>query len=141
MGQLFIKRLTFTFLLAACSLALAFKVQAIDVHVAEDRGHQSHQRHSDDLLLLLRHKIALQKLQKLQKLQHKAVSNTLNSTIQVQSKHLRKVMPILKRYMATPKSYYLTSDMYHESLENRAAMLADFSDILIQYQKQLVSAP
>jgi hypothetical protein len=135
MGQLFIKRLTFTFLLAACSLVLAFKAQAIDEHVAEDKGHQSHQGHSDDLLLLLRHKIALQKLQQ------QAVSNTLDNTAQLQSKHLRKVMPILKRYMATPKSYYLNSDMYHESLENRAAMLADFSDILIQYQKQLVSIP
>jgi hypothetical protein len=135
MGQLFIKRLTFIFLLAVCSLFLALKVQAIDEHVAEDKGHQPHQGHSDDLLILLRHKIALQKLQQ------QPISNTLNNTGPLQSKHLRKAMPILKRYMATPKSYYLTSAMYHESLENRAAMLADFSEILIQYQKQLVSAP
>jgi hypothetical protein len=31
--------------------------------------------------------------------------------------------------------------MYHDSLDNRAAMLGDFSILLIQYQNQLVSPP
>lgn len=137
MGQLFIKRLALTLFLAVCPITLILDVQGFGVQAAED-GHQSHsgnQSHSDDLLLLLRHKIALQKLL------DNLATDTSQNTLAQQRKHLHKAMPILKRYMATPKSYYLTSDMYHDSLENRAAMLADFTDILIQYQKQLVSAP
>ncbi len=97
--------------------------------------HESSANHSDALLILLRHKIALQKLQQ---------SDSDLEYVQAltkQAKHLKQVMPILKAYMSTPKSYYLTTKMYHESLENRAAMLADFSEILVQYQKQLVSKP
>lgn len=102
---------------------------------AQDDHHGSHQGHSDDLLILLRHKIALQKLQDQQ------VAGSSKSTRAKQGKHFRQVMPLLQRYMATPKSYYLTTQMYHDSLENRAAMLADFSMLLIQYQNQLVSPP
>jgi hypothetical protein len=133
-GQLFIKRLAFIFLFVACPVVFASNAEAIGEQTAAD-DHQTHSGHGDNLLLLLRHKIALQKLQ------DKSASGAVQNTLLQQDKHLRKVMPTLKRYMATPKSYYLTSDMYHDSLENRAAMLADFTDILIQYQKQLVSTP
>jgi hypothetical protein len=54
-----------------------------------------------------------------------------------QARHFEKVMPILKKYTSIPKSYYLTNEMYQECLENRAAMLADFSLLLIRYQQQL----
>lgn len=95
----------------------------------------SYEGHSDYLLILMHHKIALHKLQDQYSEQSKA------NSLAKQGQHLRKVMPVLKRYMATPKSYYLTTEMYHDSLDNRAAMLADFSAILIEYQKQLVSLP
>ncbi len=131
MGQLSIKRLVinkpafylglFYILLLACSNARA-----------SEHKDQPHSGHSDDLLILLQHKIALQKLQT------KVLSKTMLS---LQAKHIQQVMPVLRRYMAIPKSYYLTTDMYHESLENRAAMLSDFSNVLIQYQKLLVSLP
>ena len=95
-------------------------------------SHESHVNHSDALMVLLNHKIALQKLQE------KAPSPR---ALEAQARHLKQAMPILKSYMNTPKSYYLTTDMYHDSLENRAAMLADFSVLLFEYQKQLVSPP
>lgn len=112
-------------LVAVCSVGQA----------AQDDHHGAHQGHSDDLLILLRHKIALQKLQDQQ------IAEPSKSTLAKQGKHFRQVMPLLQRYMATPKSYYLTIRMYHDSLENRAAMLTDFSMLLIQYQNQLVSPP
>ncbi|MEH6447146.1 MAG: hypothetical protein V7765_00650 [Oleispira sp.] len=112
-------------LVAVCTLGQA----------AENDDHGAHQGHSDDLLILLRHKIALQKLQEQQ------LSDSSESTLAKQGRHFRQVMPLLRRYMAIPKSYYLTTEMYHDSLDNRAAMLGDFSMLLIQYQNQLVSPP
>lgn len=106
------------FLLCCCSFS-----------VFADEDHGSHVNHSDDLLVLLKHKIALQKLQQ----QVKPELLMLDQ----QAKHFEKAMPILKKYSSIPKSYYLTSEMYHESLENRAAMLADFSKLLMRYQQQL----
>ena len=120
------------FLLAAALLAAASLSTAL---AGESDSHEDHAGHSDYLLILMHHKIALQKLQDQNSEQSKA------TTLAKQGQHLRKVMPVLKRYMATPKSYYLTTEMYHDSLDNRAAMLADFSAILIEYQKQLVSLP
>lgn len=120
------------FLLAAALLAAASLSTAL---AGESDSHEDHVGHSDYLLILMHHKIALQKLQDQNSEQSKA------NTLAKQGQHLRKVMPVLKRYMATPKSYYLTTEMYHDSLDNRAAMLADFSAILIEYQKQLVSLP
>lgn len=130
MGQLFIKRIVLALCLAAYTLMRLSNVQA-----ADDIEHAAHQGHSDHLLMLIHHKIALQKLQKQQ------VSDPAANTLVKQGEHLRKVMPLLRNYMATPKSYYLTTEMYHHSLDNRAAMLADFSTLLIEYQKQLVSPP
>lgn len=104
------------------------------VFSADDASHtkHSHTGHSDDLIVLLGHKIALQKLQD----QVPSVS-----TLVGQANHIQQAMPVLQSYMGTPKTYYPTTKMYHSSLENRAAMLADFSTLLIEYQKQLVSPP
>lgn len=108
---------------------------------AEDHSdqHSSHVGHSDALMVLLGHKIALQKLQAQLKAQPGIQSPAQNLTRQ--SKIFHKAMPVLRAYMDTPKSYYLTTQMYHDSLENRAAMLADFTALLVEYQKQLVSLP
>lgn len=88
--------------------------------------------HSDALMVLLGHKIALQKLQK--QLPTKTILANQREIIQ-------QAMPVLQAYMSTPKSFYLNAEMYHDSLENRGAMLADYSTLLIEYQKQLVSLP
>jgi hypothetical protein len=119
--------------IAVCPIGQAAESSEKDDH--QDSHDGAHPVHSDDLLILLRHKIALQKLQEQQ------AQSPSKSTLPKQGKHFRLVMPILRNYMATPKSYYLTTKMYHDSLDNRAAMLADFSTLLIQYQNQLVSPP
>ena len=110
-------------------------MQIARVQAANDNEHEEHQGHGDHLLVLIHHKLALQKLQK------KQVVDVNDDTLLRQKDHFYKAMPVLRNYMATPKSYYLTTKMYHDSLENRAAMLADFSVLLIEYQKQLVSLP
>lgn len=99
--------------------------------VAEE-NHGSHKGHSDVLMVLLGQKIALQKLQG---------QLPSPSSLSQQGELIKKAMPVLKSYMHTPKTYYLTTEMYHDSLENRAALLADFSTLLLEYQKQLVSLP
>ena len=102
--------------------------------------HSSSSGHSDALMVLLQHKIVLQKLQDQLQDQQLQQPSSNSANLAQQAKYLQQVMPVLQGYMNIPKSYYLTTDMYHDSLENRAAMLADFSEILIRYQKQLVSA-
>jgi hypothetical protein len=103
-----------------------------------DNGHADEQHdhvgHSDHLLMLLQQKILLEKRQ-----QDFAqlTEDQRHSNLQGQGRILKKTMPVLQQYMATPKSYYLTTEMYHESLENRAAMLADFSKIIDVYYQQL----
>jgi hypothetical protein len=103
-----------------------------DAHAERPHSAQSHSGHSDALIILLGHKIALQKLQD---------QKPSGSTLTAQAKHIKQAMPVLQSYMSTPKTYYPTTTMYHSSLENRAAMLADFSTLLMEYQKQLVSPP
>jgi len=120
-------RKTLSFLIILCVSPLVF---AANDH-SSDTG-SSHTGHSDALMVLLGHKIALQKLQ-----DEWPITRTLSD----QALHIKQAMPVLQSYMNTPKSYYLTTEMYHDSLENRAAMLADFSTLLIEYQKQLVSLP
>ena len=119
MGQLFIKRIMFNSVRLVCLLAVA-SLAAAPLSSALAGESDSHEE---------------------QKLQDQDSEQTKADTLVKQGQHLRKVMPVLKRYMATPKSYYLNTEMYHDSLDNRAAMLADFSAILIEYQKQLVSLP
>jgi len=95
---------------------------------------EDHAGHSDHLLMLLQQKILLEKRQQSFA---QLTEDQQHSNLQGQGRLLKKTMPVLKQYMATPKSYYLTTEMYHESLENRAAMLADFSQILDVYYRQL----
>lgn len=108
-----------------CALLIFMSIQTMaDSH--------AHDGHSDALMVLLGHKIALQKLQK--QLPTKTILANQREIIQ-------QAMPVLQAYMSTPKSFYLNAEMYHDSLENRGAMLADYSTLLIEYQKQLVSLP
>ena len=126
-----------------CLIALVIfplgQTAAGDDHESHSSHSSSHNLgHSDALMVLLQHKIALQKLQGQEVEDQKSVSS---ANLEQQAEHIQQVMPVLQGYMNTPKSYYLTTEMYHDSLENRAAMLADFSKILVRYQKQLVSPP
>ncbi len=114
-------------------------------------GHSHHVGHSDALMVLLGHKIALQTLQEqfngsikgqlANKHLNQILIKDLKQNLAQQSKIFQQAMPVLNSYMGTPKSYYLTAQMYHDSLENRAAMLTDFTALLMEYQKQLVSLP
>ena len=111
---------------------LAAQIYA-DGNQEERHDEESHAGHSDALLTLLGHKIALQKLQ------DEVAKQTLSEAEKAknlfkQKQRLAKVMPILVHYMETPKSYYLTTEMYHDSLENRAAMLSDFTQIVSVFQ-------
>lgn len=108
----------------------------------DQRSHSKNhsQNHSDDLLTLLGYKIKLQKLQSNASNTHVSNAQQTIQNLEQQGRLLQRAMPVLNAYMAVPKSYYLTTDMYHDSLENRAAMLTDFSNILVTYQKQLVSS-
>ena len=120
-------------------LCLFFIMPAVYVNEGyADNGHADEQHdhvgHSDHLLMLLQQKILLEKRQKGFA---QLTEDQRHRNLQGQGRLLKKTMPVLQQYMATPKSYYLTTEMYHESLENRAAMLADFSKILDVYYQQL----
>lgn len=133
------------------SLLLIMPASAEDHSGDDSAAHSNHVGHSDALMVLLGHKIALQKLQGQLKAQLSIQQSDKNpvqgldqspgQNLARQGKIFQQVMPILSSYMSTPKSYYLTTQMYHDSLENRAAMLADFTALLVEYQKQLVSLP
>jgi hypothetical protein len=92
-----------------------------------------HSNHSDDLLLLLQHKIAITKLQK-------TWSNTspeaqlANHSRQAQ--HFKVALPSLKRFMAVPESRYPNMDMYAQSLQSRSALLNDYAQLLLQFHAQ-----
>ena len=89
-----------------------------------------HSGHSDDLLFLLQHKIAISKLQK----KHLALPpSEQNSNRQQQTRHFNKALPKLTRYMAVPESRYPNLDMYAQSLKSRSALLNDYAQLLLQF--------
>ncbi len=107
----------------AMCLCLAFLA---NMSVASD----DHSGHSDDLLFLLQHKIAITKLQKtLPKLT--SIEKMENRTRQ--ARHFKTALPKLKRFMAVPESRYPNIDMYAQSLQSRAALLDDYAQLLLQF--------
>ncbi len=94
---------------------------------------EDHSHHSDDLLFLLQHKIAIGKLQaKLPNLENKEKTHNR----QKQQKHFKKALPKLKRFMAVPESRYPNLDMYAQSLQSRGALLKDFTELLLVFHSQ-----
>ncbi len=89
-----------------------------------------HSSHSDDLLLLLQHKIAITKLQNKRPDLKKSeqISNR-----QLQARHFNTALPKLKRYLAVPESRYPNMDMYAQSLQSRGALLNDFAQLLLKF--------
>ena len=95
---------------------------------SEEHNHSA--THSDALLFLLTHKIALKKLQS--QFEDAGSDGKINN-LNKQKKHLEKALPVLNGYMARPESRYPNMQMYHESLISRGAILADFSELLGHY--------
>jgi len=92
---------------------------------------ERHNGHSDDLLLLLKDKIKLQKLIK----QYPDAASEQKKQIRVTQRALfKRALPRLKRYVAVPESQYPNMAMYHESLQSRAALMQDFADLMAQSQ-------
>ena len=90
---------------------------------------ERHTGHSDDLLLLLKDKIQLQKLIK----QYPDASPEQQTQIRAtQHALLKRALPRLRRYVAIPESQYPNMAMYHESLKSRAALMQNFADLMVQ---------
>lgn len=91
----------------------------------------NHNEHNDDLLLLLKDKILLQKLIKQYpslSAQKQADNRTKQSTL------FKRSLSRLQRYVATPESQYPNMAMYHDSLKSRAALMQDFSNLMLNAQ-------
>ena len=87
----------------------------------------SHIGHSDDLLLLIQQKIALKKLQAdLRDNQLVDIQSNLNK----QDKILKQALHRLEGYVALSSGHYPNDSLYQQSLENRAAMLKEFAELL-----------
>ena len=92
---------------------------------------QDHNGHSDSLLLLLKDKIALQKLIK----QYPSLSGHEQAQNQAKQRVLFKhAFALLESYVATPESQYPNMSMYHDSLKSRAALMNDFVALMIDAQ-------
>ncbi|MFY0640953.1 MAG: hypothetical protein JXR16_07905 [Bermanella sp.] len=94
---------------------------------------QDHTGHSDSLLLLLKDKIALQKLIK----QYPDLSAQAQAQNQKKQRVLFKhAFALLQDYVATPESQYPNMAMYHDSLKSRAVLMNDFVTLMIDSQCQ-----
>ena len=95
--------------------------------VSASEDDHNHSGHSDDLLTLLQYKIAIGKLQKSFSGQ---APQERNKNLTRQHTTLNKALPVLKNYIAIPESRYPNLDMYHQSLQSRAALLNDYAKLL-----------
>lgn len=107
--------------------------------LAEDDHAHEHGGHSDDLLVLLENKIRLQKIQE-KLFSEDSIPLSFDqkvSYVRKQSALLDRMLPLLKKYAAIPKSYYPNDELYQQSLENRAALLADYGVLSDGYYRSL----
>ncbi len=112
------------------SLILALTALSFCLPATASEKHNHSATHSDALLFLLTHKIALKKLQTQFE---DASSDEKVDNLNNQKQHLEKALPVLNGYMARPETRYPNMQMYHESLKSRGAILADFSDLIGHY--------
>jgi hypothetical protein len=96
--------------------------------------HTNHKGHSDVLLLILKEKIAIQKLQDIF-----LTSSTEQKTLNLikQSQTIGHSMELMQEYLAIPESRYPNTDMYHQSLISRGSLLQELAQLLVTYQNQL----
>ena len=86
-----------------------------------------HIGHSDDLLLLIQQKIALKKLQAdVRDNQRVDIQSNLNK----QDKILKQALHRLEGYVSLSSGHYPNDSLYQQSLENRAAILKEFAELL-----------
>ena len=123
-----------------------------------DDEHQ-HTGHSDQLLVLLNHKLALEKLQRaFRALNHSNTTNTTNTSpttssnntddtvnteqqhrnLRRQKHHLDSALPVLNAYIDIPASHYPNTSLYQQSLNNRAALLTDYGSLVSGFYAQLL---
>lgn len=92
---------------------------------------QDHSGHNDNLLLLLKDKISLQKLIT----QYPALPAQQQAQNLAQQRLLfRHALSLLKDYVAIPESQYPNMAMYHDSLKSRAALMNDFVELMTDSQ-------
>ena len=100
--------------------------------------HSDHSSHSDVLLILLQHKIKVQKLQT----QFTAIKDsgldqpTAQKNLQSQANTLHRASKLLEKYLAIPETRYPNMDMYHQSLISRGGLLTEFAGLLKTFQQQ-----
>lgn len=109
-----------------CALLITLIMACLSVFADDD-----HSGHSDDLLLILKDKIVLQKLIKgfEQLPPAEQVAN-----LQQQGKLFKRMMHRLNAYVAIPENHYPNLQMYHESLKSRAALVSEITQLVSQYQ-------
>ena len=99
----------------------------------EDHGH--HTNHSDVLLVILQHKIQIQKLQT--RYSKSLDPDKANQILINQSHKFKKATELLNIYLAIPESRYPNMEMYHQSLISRGGLIQEFAALLSKYQEQL----
>lgn len=97
---------------------------------SEQEDRHEHAGHSDSLLFLLQHKIAIQKLQQGFPNQTRTQQQ---ANLEKQQHHFQKVWPILQQYLNIPESRYPNNEMYHQSLVSRGSLLAEFGQLFQQF--------
>lgn len=89
--------------------------------------HDEHIGHSDDLLLILKDKISVQKLIA----QYPQLSKSQQiDNLQQQQKLLYRALNLLTLYVAVPEGQYPNLDMYHQSLKSRASLMLEFAHLM-----------
>lgn len=100
--------------------------------------HTDHSSHSDVLLILLQHKIKIQKLQTQFTAIHESETEKRNIQLNLkkQANMLHKASMLLEKYLAIPETRYPNMDMYHQSLISRGGLLKEFAGLLSVFQQQ-----
>lgn len=129
------KRLTL-FALILLSPVVAADVPATTPSDAEKNHteHSGHNTHSDQLLLLLNHKIALQQLQQ----NYPAEVAQQHANLARQKRHLDQALPVLQSYSAITANHYPNNSLFQQSLINRAALVRDYADLVSTFYRQLL---
>ncbi|MFC3681058.1 hypothetical protein [Bacterioplanoides pacificum] len=96
--------------------------------------HSGHNTHSDQLLLLLNHKIALQQLQQ----NYPAEVTQQHANLARQKRHLDQALPVLQSYSAITANHYPNNSLFQQSLINRAALVRDYADLVSTFYRQLL---
>lgn len=98
--------------------------------------HSDHSSHSDVLLILLQHKIKIQKLQTQFTAIHESEKRNIQLNLKKQASMLHKASMLLEKYLAIPETRYPNMDMYHQSLISRGGLLKEFAGLLNIFQQQ-----